>query len=227
VFSPADLAVPTKSVKAEGRTDYIYTLNHDPIVRVARFDKGNGSKTFAQSRYENGRWVTGLKLEIKTKIHLYQHENFLVKRAIANGDPVLIVEGEGKVDRLLNLGIAATCSIGGSGKWRMYGYPNYLEDLNGAAVVLCPDRDVPGLEHCEDIAKDFPTAKWLYAFPHLNWKAEKLPKKGGLDISDWIREGATKPEILAAIGEKKYRLRYQRHHWQPSLAIVSLHPITA
>lgn len=215
-----------KPLRDRAKTEYIYTNNHEPIVKVTRTDRGDGVKTFSQSRWHLGRWVPGLNDEIRTKIRLYQIDNFLVQRAIENGDRVIIVEGEGKADKLLDLGIPAVCSLGGAGKWRYYGYPNYLQDLKGARIVICPDRDAPGIQHAEDINKDFADAEWLYAFPDSpEWL--KLPKSGGLDVSDWISQGANKEAIVNAIGEKKYRPIYRYHHWQPKLAIVNLRRITA
>jgi CRISPR-associated protein Cmr3 len=54
-------------------------------------------------------------------------------------------------------------------------------------VVLCPDRDLPGVIHMEMISQYFPSAQWLYAFPDSPlWN--NLPDSGGLDIVDWINE---------------------------------------
>ena len=98
------------------------------------------------------------------------------------------------------MGIAAVCAIGGAGKWRRYGYPNYLDDLMGSSVVLVPDRDAKGMAHMEDIQKDFPDAQWLYPYPDSAlWN--KLPEKGGLDIADWIEDfKLSKVQILDAVG---------------------------
>jgi hypothetical protein len=124
-----------------------------------------------------------------------------IKQAIAQGKPIFIVEGEGVADTLWELGIAATTTIGGSGKYRRYGL-TYKQDLAGADVILCPDRDEPGLKHMEDIAKDFPQAKWLYAPPHdFYWT--NLPKSQGLDVKDWVESGATADDILEAIEDRR------------------------
>jgi hypothetical protein len=57
-------------------------------------------------------------LEKQKQVHLYRIGDELNKGAIANHEPILVVEGEGKADLLLAMGIAATCAIGGAGKWR-------------------------------------------------------------------------------------------------------------
>lgn len=62
------------------------------------------------------------------------------------------MEGETCADALWKLDIPATTNIGGSGKWR----PSDTNDLaNAKEIVLCPDRDKPGIKHMEDIAKNF------------------------------------------------------------------------
>jgi CRISPR-associated protein Cmr3 len=181
-----------KLIRPKSTKSFYYPdINGQPLVKVTRTDKGDGNKSFYQSHWNGTAWVQRLNKQVKPQIHLYQIQDPINQEAITTGQPVLVVEGEGKVDLLLKMGIAATCSIGGAGSWRNYGYPNYLDDLAGANVVLCPDRDSKGLEHCEDIAADFPDAKWLYAFPNSPlW--QQVPDKGGLDIADWINsDGAT------------------------------------
>jgi predicted P-loop ATPase len=77
------------------------------------------------------------------------------------------------------------------------------KDLQGAKVVIVPDRDEPGIKHAELLHQEFPDALWLYPFP--NSKAwENLPKSKGLDIADWIEHHKiTADDIKAAIGDKK------------------------
>ncbi len=197
-----------KPKRGKGTTTYTYQALHEgepiEVAQVRRADDGNGKRRFSQWHRDGNRWVSGLPDEVKAQVHLYQIFNETNQSAIANGQTILIVEGEGKVDLLLSLGIAATCSIGGGGKWKQYGYPNYLQDLEGAAVVICPDRDQPGIKHADEIALDFPDAKWLYAAPtSYLWERLIQPNKG-FDIKDWINDdGATKEDILNAIGDRR------------------------
>jgi hypothetical protein len=99
-------------------------------------------------------------------------------------------------------GIPATTSIGGAGKWSKYGGPNYLQDLSSFRVILCPDADVPGWNHMKDIEKSLRSAGievggWLLAPPSAPW--ENLPEGGGLDVVDWLEDGATVEEILSSV----------------------------
>jgi 5S rRNA maturation endonuclease (ribonuclease M5) len=180
-----------------------------PLVRVVRFDDGKGGKSgkgeadWHQERWGKCKpsrqigWVVGTKDIPREDIPIYRYAE--VRKAIANNELIFIAEGEDNVDRLWALGFAATCNIGGSGKWR----ESDTRDLEGAKVVIIPDRDEPGINHAELLHQQFSEALWLYPFP--NSKAwENLPKSKGLDIADWIEHHKiTADDIKAAIGDKK------------------------
>lgn len=200
----------SKPTRPKAQKDFIYQDHDDqPLVKVTRKDDGKGKKRIYQSHWDGSRWQKGLSHLVKERLRLYRIADSINQEAIAQQSPILMVEGEGKVDVLLKLGVAATCPIGGAGKWRGYGYPNYLEDLQDAVVVLCPDRDQPGIKHCLDIEQDFPGAQWLYVFPNSSeW--ENLPKKNGLDIADWVaQENVGVEEILGAIAPKRHLCIYR------------------
>jgi hypothetical protein len=118
------------------------------------------------------------------------------------GYPIFLVEGESCVERLMELGLPATTSIGGAGKWTKYGYPNYLQDLSSLRVILCPDADRAGLDHMLDVEKSLRAhgieiVGWLLAPPDAPW--DDLPTGGGLDVVDWLEDGATAEDILSSI----------------------------
>jgi hypothetical protein len=72
-----------------------------------------------------------------------------VIRAIADGKPVYIPEGEKDVHALERAGAAATTSPGGAGKWR----EEYDRHFAGAAVIIIADADEPGRKHAESVAR--------------------------------------------------------------------------
>jgi CRISPR-associated protein Cmr3 len=186
-----------KPLRPAKTTHYLYPDRlGNPLVRVARKDAGNGEKTIYQEHYNGKQWIKGLGEIKRETIPIYRYQE--INQAIKNGETIFVVEGEGKADLLWSLGLPATCNIAGSGKWR----PSDSKDLEGATVILCPDRDKPGIKHMESIFQDFPNAQWLYCFPNSPlW--HHLPDSKGADIKDWIDEGATKDQIIEAIGEKK------------------------
>jgi phage/plasmid-associated DNA primase len=154
------------------------------LVRVCRVDDGEGNKKIWQERWDGYDWVKGLGKIPREAIPIYRYAE--VREAISQGQIIFTVEGEPCADALWNLGIPATTNIGGAGKWSQ----SHSDDLEGAGtVVLCPDRDQPGLEHMLKAAQSLPSwnGHWLCAFPDSPaW--ENLPKSGGVDVADWIAD---------------------------------------
>ena len=68
--------------------------------------------------------------------------------AVACELPIFIAEGEKAIEALEKIGITATCSPGGAGKWRK----EYSDHLKGANVVILPDADEPGEQHAISVA---------------------------------------------------------------------------
>jgi putative DNA primase/helicase len=153
-----------------------------PLVRVRRIDNGkNHKKDIKQQHWDKDTndWVMGLGDVQRASIPIYRYGD--VQKAITNGDYIFIVDGEQCADALWALGLAATTCIGGAGKWRI----TDTSDLQGAKVVICPDRDSPGVEDAAKISQHFPEAQWLYCYPD-SWVWDHLPKSQGLDVKDWI-----------------------------------------
>ena len=169
------------------------------LVRVKRIDFGDGrKKDIKQERWDENKkdWVMGYGSITRNNIPIYRYAE--VREAIAKGKQILLVDGEQCADILWEFNLAATTSIGGMGKFSLAN----SKDLEGAQVVIVPDRDEPGIKDADKAAEYFPEAKWLYPFPQKDW--EHLPKSDGLDIFDWIGQGNLSPsDIRAAIGEKK------------------------
>jgi len=129
--------------------------------------------------------------------------------AIANGQPVWIVEGEKDVDNLYRLGVPATCNAGGAGKWRA----ELNEYFRGADVIIVQDNDpqarnpdppkgdgqlrwhpdgrpvLPGQDHAQAVAKHMHGVAARVRVLDLTRVKPDLPLKG--DVSDCIAAGVT------------------------------------
>jgi DNA primase len=117
--------------------------------------------------------------------------------AIAADHPVLVVEGEGKVDLLWSWNIPATCNAGGAKKWR----PEHSAFLKDADVVLVPDNDDAGWQHVSEVGASLVgIARRLRVLV-----LPGLPPKG--DIVDWAKAGGTRERLDA--------LLEQAQEWQP------------
>jgi hypothetical protein len=100
----------------------------------------------------------------------------------ASGDEIVwIAEGEKDADRLHDVGLTATCNIGGAGKWRH----EYAEEFRGKHCVILPDNDQAGRDHAATVAGSLHAVASSVKVLLL----PGLPAKG--DISDWLDCGGT------------------------------------
>lgn len=99
-----------------------------------------------------------------------------VEFARATGTPLYIPEGEKDVDRLISLGIPATCNVGGAGAW----LPHYGESLAGCHLVVVADNNVPGRAHARFVA--------AACGPHAASVSLVVPRHG-TDVSDLLDAG--------------------------------------
>lgn len=170
----------------------------NPLIRVVR-QKGNDIEFYQEYWIEN-QWLSASKVndELRTSmrkaIPIYRYHE--VRAAIDRNDPVFFVEGETAADALWEFGIAATTSIGGSKAYRHWG--DYKADLDGADLILCPDRDKAGVAYIDEVAKDFPKHRLYKVFRNSPiW--EFLPDAGGLDVVDELKSGVKPKQILEGI----------------------------
>lgn len=103
---------------------------------------------------------------------------------------VFVVEGEKSADRLSKLGLIATCSPGGAGKWR----DEYGEFLKGRKVVILPDNDAAGMDHAQDVRSKL-SASGVESVQVLDLPG--LPEKG--DVCDWLNAGGTAGALKATV----------------------------
>lgn len=191
--------------RGETQTTFDYPgRDGKPLIRVHR-QKGR-SPEFYQSYYVNGAWYTASKVadsvksQMRRSVPLYRYAE--VRAAIDRGEAIVFCEGEKCADALWKIGIAATTSIGGSGAFSTWG--EYTKDLDGAAiVVMMPDRDQVGIKYLETVMKALPIAGWIKCFPKSPVWDLTLPKNDGLDVADWIAEGAKKADVMALIDAVK------------------------
>jgi hypothetical protein len=141
---------------------YHYTdENGDELFQVIRFDP----KDFRQRHQVDGEWVWSMDGVRRVLYRLVE----VIKSKV-----VWIVEGEKDADTLSQLGIVATCNVGGAGKW-LDGYTDSLADKE---IVLCGDNDKPGQDHVRLVSES------------ISGKVSNTrtisPPKGFKDVSDWV-----------------------------------------
>src|SRR5262249_55300681 len=120
--------------------DYVYEAGGPVEFQTVRLTP----KDFLQRRPDRmGGWIWDLK---GVRRFLYRRPELVA------ADPaawVWVVEGEKDADRLVGLGLVATCNPMGAGKWRS----EYAEDLRGRKVAIVADNDEPGRKHAEAVAR--------------------------------------------------------------------------
>lgn len=131
---------------------------YDDGRRVQRDYDGGGRKRFRQSGNTQAR------------PSLYRLGK--VRQAVANGEPVYLVEGEKDVHALESLGVVATTTPMGAGNITKAD----LSPLAAPAVVAVVDRDAPG-------------AKWAQTVAELLPGAELVTAAAGKDAADHVAAG--------------------------------------
>lgn len=168
---------PAKPAGKRQAATYRYTDAAGVLLfEVVRFEP----KDFRQRRPDGDGWAWNM-----AGVALVPYRLPELLAAVQAGRTVFVVEGEKSADALDRLGLTATCSPGGAGKWRA----KYGAHLTGARVVILPDNDDPGCAHAAAVAAA------------LRGKASQvqvlelpgLPLKG--DVADWIEAGGTAAEL--------------------------------
>ena len=173
------------------RVEYQAASNGSSILTKS----GKPKKSFRQRRPDPdhpGEWIWNVGGVAKIPYRLPE-----LIEAVAAGHPIYIPEGEGKVNALREIGIAATCNPGGAGKW----LPEFNQYLRGADVVLLPDNDEPGWKHINDIGASLAGIAGrvrVLALPNLAAKG---------DIRNWLDAGGTREQLDALVE--------QAPDWQP------------
>ena len=166
-----------------------------PIVAKHDYTDADGTLVYQVVRYApkefrqrqpdgKGGWIWNL-----AGVHriLYRLPELL---AADPDQPVFVCEGEKDVDNLAALGLVATTSSGGAGKWQLI---NDLRPLEGRQVVILPDNDPggQGLHHAEQVA----TSLQGIAASVKILELPDLPESGG-DVSDWLDMGSTAERLI-------------------------------
>jgi hypothetical protein len=111
------------------------------LFQVVRY----APKDFRQRRLDgNGGWEWKLNGVRRVPYRLPE-----LAKAVAADTTIYVVEGEKSADALAAIGICATCSPHGAGKWR----DGFSAFFHGADVVILPDNDVAGELHGQAVAK--------------------------------------------------------------------------
>lgn len=147
----------------------------DPVYKVVRYDPKDFRPFTPNS---DGEWILGLSDVTRVLYNL---------PAVMKSQTVFVVEGEKDANNLCQLGMTATCNVGGAGKW----LEGYSDTLEGKDVIICGDNDKPGREHVELVRQSI-----LDKVRSLRTISVPSPHK---DVSDYIASFADRDEAAALI----------------------------
>lgn len=140
-------AAPAAKVRRESEVQATAALRDGEIVATYNYTDETGKllyqairynpKTFKQRQPDgNGGWKWTMEGAVRV---LYKLPKVLKNQF------VWIVEGEKDADNINNLGMCATCNVGGAGKWM----EPYTDSLKGKDIIICGDNDEPGQKHVQ------------------------------------------------------------------------------
>jgi hypothetical protein len=187
-----------KPMRDPGRYTFTYKDNGGEEVVVVNRDDANGTKRIWQDFPTIDKTSSDHKnqlQEIKGRILPYKYEEAVAKSS-ESGLPIIVVEGELTCEAVWSVGLPSITFLGGSKQYRTNG--DYTQLFRGLKLVLAPDRDEQGVAFMKEIEADNPGAQWLYADPK-SWEWQNLPSGNGLDLADYIEDGATQNDLLASI----------------------------
>lgn len=189
-----DTFYDTEPLKANWRA-YIESREKRKIEATYNYVSCNGGYAFTKIRLEgkkllygileNERFTYGLPRDTPRKSLKAIYGNVkALNKAITEGKPIFIVEGEKDTNTMTERGYIAF-TYGGVNDWQA----DFAELVKGADVVILADNDTPGITVANAILRDIlpvaKSAKIIVPMPDI-------PKA---DISDYFNAGHTKEEF--------------------------------
>ncbi len=191
-ITPADLflAKPERRARETVATYGYRKADGSLAYEVVRY----APKDFRQRRPDgNGGHVWNLKGVDRVLYRLPE-----LKKAIAAGSSVFVVEGEKDVETLRNHGFVATCNSGGTGKWDK----SYTEIFQNVDVVIIADKDTAGRKHAagvENSLKDCAKSVRTVELPDVSGKPVK-------DATDFFAAGGDSDRLRQIVEAAPVRI---------------------
>lgn len=173
----------SKSPKVRSRIVASYSYADEDGVLLFQVVREKPKRFWQRRPDGRGGWIRSLQ---GVRRVLYRLPEIV---AAEPGTFIFLVEGEKDADHLAQMGLVATTSPMGAGKWR----DEYTESLKDRKVAIIPDNDLSGQRHAEHVARrliDVAAEVKIINLPDL-------PDKG--DVSDWLDAGGTIEELLQLV----------------------------
>ena len=159
---------------------YPYTDEQGKVLfEVCRYQRPDGSKTF-NLRQPDPSNPSGYKWT-KDGVRLVLYRLPAVLKAIKEGRPIFVCEGEKDCDTMAKEGYVATTNPMGAGKWHV---ADYASSLAGADLYIIPDNDDVGRDHAQKVARSAVSVARSIHIIDLTVGCSQLPPKG--DATDFF-----------------------------------------
>jgi RecA-family ATPase len=167
--------------RVTGSYEYVGT-DGTVLYRTQRREKPGERKKFVAERLNGKEWTFGIKGIARV---LYRLPDIL---AATPSEPIYLVEGERKADKLASWGFVATAVAFGANGWQR----GYAAALAGRTVIILPDNDDVGRDFAQRARGDLEASGVAVRVIDL----PGLPPKG--DIIDWT---GTPDDLRALVQE--------------------------
>ena len=191
--------------KIEAVYNYVSSVTGSYVFTKIRLD----GKKILYGILENNRFTYGLKGQNRKELKAIYGSLEAIRKAIKEGRPIFIPEGEKDADTLKSQGYTAF-TYGGVNDWQ----PDFSELLRDANVIILADNDVPGKAVAQRIYDD------LKGIARSKKVVVPMPDTEKADITDYFTTGRSREafetlingvtlqekRIAAAVGSPKYIL---------------------
>ena len=189
---PAAKPASKKAIRPHQKREWRYDSKEGrPILKVHRKDDGQGNRKIWQRSL-----VDRLTARDVQQLVVPYNCNF-ASLDLQQGAPyVFWVEGEPCVDALRELGLPAVTSLRGCEGFDPTRDGGHFDPTR---VVVVPDQDACGVKYASKVAAAYPGCRWLLPFPGTAEWNGAMPKDGGLDVADWIADGASFEDVMEGV----------------------------
>ncbi len=153
---------------------------------------------------------------------LYRQNELVKALKVDPSKIVFVVEGEKAADAIASLGLLATCSSGGAGKWVMSQVEAARVLVNKRVVVIADDDPTdpengsePGMDHAVNVSKHLEPLASRVKIMRLTNNRDKS------DAFDWIEDRRRKGVLEEDIKDELMRLAKEA---MDCVSIASIHP---
>lgn len=185
-----------------------------PEPHYYKYLSGDGTVLYAKLKYfpkrfsikhPNGDgWVDGIA-EGTPRV-LYNLPAVL--SAAGKNETIYLVEGEKDADRLIEMGMVATCNFEGAGLGKPKWHQDYTDSVKGASqVIIIADRDDPGIAHAKGIAELIRNSVGTVRI------LQSATTGHGDDVSDHLDAGHSLDELVPLRDENEITRKYTAVNW--------------